>query len=178
VILVAGEFNDFGMHLDVPGDVGFDPLQGSVGVTRVSPITIASFLTAFGDFGLVSQGLFGATPAQSLIWASIGGLVVGVLSHVLFIYAFVKPQGSSDVKLHEIEGLPAEVITPIKQGSVGEVAFVAQGGRMTMTARTRDGSAVPRGTIVTIEEILGSVALVGPLNRSGGALEATDHNTP
>jgi membrane protein implicated in regulation of membrane protease activity len=169
VILVAGEFHDFGMHLDVPGDVGFDPLHGSVGVISLSPITIAGFLTAFGAFGLISLGLFEATSAQSLLWASLGGLLVGVISHVAFIYVFVKPQGSSEVRMHELEGLSASVVTPIPAGSVGEIAFVAQGGRMTMTARAEDGAPIARGTTVTIDHVLGSVAIVRAGAGTGGA---------
>jgi cytochrome c biogenesis protein CcdA len=168
MILVAGEVHDLGMHLDVPGDIGFDPLHGEIGMISLSPITIAGFLTAFGAFGLMALGLFETTPAQSLIWATIGGIAVGFLGHLVFMYVFVKPQGSSEVRIAELAGLAAEVVTPIPAGNVGEIAFVAQGGRMTMTARSGDGSAIARGTTVRIGDVVGAVAIVHAERPEGG----------
>lgn len=168
IILVAGEVHDLGMHLDVPGDIGFDPLHGEIGLVSLSPITIAGFLTAFGAFGLMALGLFETTPAMSLVWASLGGIAVAFVGHLVFIFVFVRPQGSSEVRMHELTGLAAEVVTPIPAGNVGEIAFVAQGGRMTMTARTGDGTPIARGTTVHIEEVVGSVAIVRAGHGSGG----------
>jgi hypothetical protein len=159
VILVAGEVHDFGMHVDVPGG-GFDALHGEVSVISLSPITLAGFVTAFGAFGLIATGLFNASSAMSLVWASLGGLVVGLVSHALFIWIFIKPQGSSEYTRHDVVGSAAEVITPIPAGGVGEIAFVAQGARVTMTARTSDGLALPRGRLVEIDRVVGSVAFV------------------
>ena len=39
--------------------------------------------------------------------------------------------------------------------SVGEVAFVAQGGRMTYPAKSAVGQAIARGTTVVIEKVIG-----------------------
>jgi hypothetical protein len=45
---------------------------------------------------------------------------------------------------------------------VGEVAFVAQGGRMTYTAKSATGTLIARGTTVVIEKVVGGVAVVRP----------------
>jgi hypothetical protein len=66
------------------------------------------------------------------------------------------------VKLKDIVGAVAEVITPIPADSVGEVAFVAQGGRMTYTAKSATGTLIARGTTVVIEKVVGGVAVVRP----------------
>ena len=54
------------------------------------------------------------------------------------------------------------MITPIPASGVGEVALVAQGGRLTYTARSGTGQAIPRGTAVVVEKVVGGVAVVRP----------------
>jgi membrane protein implicated in regulation of membrane protease activity len=163
-ILVGGEIHDLGVHVDLPGhfDLGGDFLHGEVGIMSLSPITIAGFVTAFGAFGLIGPGLFGASGGASLVWATLGGVVVGLAGHLVFIYVFVKPQGSSEVTKIDLVGATAEVITPIPEGRVGEIAVVAQGARFTMTARSADKTALARGTPVVVADVVGSVAMVRP----------------
>jgi hypothetical protein len=64
--------------------------------------------------------------------------------------------------VNNFPGMLAEVITPIPVGSVGEIAFVSQGGRVTYTAQSATGEAIPRGTTVMIEKVIGGVAMVHP----------------
>ncbi len=180
VILVTGGMHDFAADFDVGADFGHDfgfgggdALHGSVDVTNVSPVTLAGFVTAFGAFGLIAQSLFGASGPLSLVWASVGGVLVGLVSHLAFIYFFIKPQGSSEVTRVDIVGATADVITPIPADSVGEIALVAQGARVTMTARSTGGTAIARGALVKVENVVGGVALVGPL-QSEPAVEGTD----
>jgi hypothetical protein len=59
-------------------------------------------------------------------------------------------------------------VTPIPVDSVGEVAFVAQGGRVTYTAKSAGPSPIARGTTVVIEKVVGGVAVVRP---QGGPLK-------
>lgn len=146
------------VHVDVGGDVG----HPEVNVPSLSPVTVASFVTAFGAFGLIALGLFDTSAQWSLAWAAGGGLVVAVIAHFAFGYFLIAPQGSSEVKLRDIVGAVAEVITPIPADSVGEVAFVAQGGRMTYTAKSATGTPIARGTTVVIEKVIGGVAVVRP----------------
>ena len=91
---------------------------------------------------------------------AVGGLAVGVASHLVFYFAFIKPQGSSEVTLRDVLGARAEVITPIPDGGLGEIAFVAQGARVTMTARSVEPGPLPRGATVVIDDRVGSVASV------------------
>jgi hypothetical protein len=162
VILIGGELHALG-DIDVPGvDVGGSVLHGDVSVASLSPVTLSGFVTAFGAFGLIGMGLFDATGPESLVWASVGGVFVGVASHLAFIYVFIKPQGSSEVTNADLIGATGEVITAVPEGRVGEVALVAQGARFTMSARSVDGAPLARGTIVRVEEVLGNVALVKP----------------
>lgn len=173
IILIGGALHDIhipGLDLHVGGheigpvhvDVGGDVSHPEVNVPSLSPVTVASFVTAFGAFGLIALGLFDTSAQWSLAWAAGGGLVVAVIAHFAFGYFLIAPQGSSEVKLRDIVGAVAEVITPIPADSVGEVAFVAQGGRMTYTAKSATGTPIARGITVVIEKVVGGVAVVRP----------------
>ncbi len=147
-------------HIDVAPGASVD--HPSVRIPSLSPITVASFVTAFGAFGLISLGLFTVTQQVSLAWAVIGGLVIAIIAHFAFGYFLIAPQGSSDVKYSDIVGAVGEIITPVPADSVGEVAFVAQGGRITYTAKSATGKPIPRGATVIIENVSGGVVVVRP----------------
>ena len=172
-----GDVDIGGHHLpDVPVHIDFDHApsfdHGDVDVPSLSPITIASFVTAFGSFGLLAVYLFNVSDRFSLLWAGGGGLVVALIAHFAFGYFLIAPQGSSEVTARDILGLTAEIITPIPADGVGEVAFVAQGRRVTFSARSIGGAPVPKGTLVSIESFTGSVAMVRPEQDSGASDEA------
>ena len=173
IILVGGALQDIhlpGIDLNIGGheigpvhvDVGAGVDHPEVSVPSLSPVTIASFVTAFGAFGLIALGLFEVSARWSLAWAAGGGLVVAVIAHFAFGYFLIAPQGSSEVKLQDIVGAVAEVTTLISARGVGAVAFVAQGGRVTYTARSATGEPIPRGTAVVIERVVGGVVVVRP----------------
>jgi membrane protein implicated in regulation of membrane protease activity len=164
-------------HIDFgSGDAGVD-LAGGVdhgigsngdtqhGISPISPLTVSTFVTAFGAVGLISRHLFNASDRISLLWASLGGLFFSILIYVGFTYLFIKPQGSSEVRLAEQIGKVAEVITPIPQDGIGEIAFIAQGGRVTYSARSRDESGIRRGQAVRIVRIIGGVAYVESIDQ-------------
>ena len=57
-------------------------------------------------------------------------------------------------------GAPAEILTPIPAGGVGEAAALVQGQRFTAPARELDGNEVPRGAAVTVVRMTGSTLVV------------------
>jgi len=151
---------DANVHVDV--DSGADVDQGSVGVQRLSGVSIASFITAFGAFGVIALQLLEVDARWSLLVAAGGGLVVAAVMQFAFSYFLLRPQGSSEVRVNDILGAVGEVITPIPAGSVGEIAFIARGARVTWTARSADGSAIARGKLVRVTNLVGSVVIVTP----------------
>lgn len=151
-ILIGGGFAD----MDVP-DVD---LGGGLNIPSLSPVTIASFLAAFGAAGLIALGLFEVSPAWSVAWAVGGGVVVAALAHFALSYFLLSRQGSSEVRAQDIVGASGEVSTAIPGDSVGAVTFVAQGGRVTYPAKSADGQPIARGTTVTIEKMSGGALIV------------------
>ncbi len=60
-------------------------------------------------------------------------------------------------------GVVGEIITPIPEKGVGEIAYVKKGARYSAPAREQTGAPVPNGATVKIVRVAGSqfyVALV------------------
>lgn len=142
-------------HVDIGAAAGHD-----VSLLSLSPISIAAFVTAFGGIGLIATEAFHVDAGGSLIWATVGAFIISLISHFIFFYVFIAPQASTALKASDILGATAEVITPIPAASVGEIAYVALGERHTASARSADGVDIPRGTLVTITKLAGTVMIV------------------
>ena len=121
---------------------------------------MASFATGFGAAGIISTLGFGATLFVSLIWATLGGLLLGGAMQFFFGAILLRSQGSSEVQISKLEGTMAEVTVPIPEGSNGQIAFVAQGRRVTFVARDVGNGAIPRGRQVEIVRVVGGTAVV------------------
>lgn len=145
-------------HID--HDVSFD--HGSVGVSPLSPITIASFVTSFGGLGLIGTQLISLPDEISLFFAAAGAALIAGGMFFFYSRVLVAGQGSSEVRVSEFSGKQAEVIIPIPRDGLGQVAFVARGTRTTWSARSSDGSPVPRGKIVTVQAVTGNTVIVNP----------------
>jgi membrane-bound ClpP family serine protease len=142
------------------GDVpSFD--HGEVGLPSISPMSIASFVTAFGAFGLISTQLFEVSTGTSLLYAVGGGFLVGVIMQLLFIFVFSQQTSSLRTQQEMLRSI-AEVITPIPDGGVGQIALISRGARVTYSARAKAGQTFKQGEIVRVVELVGSMAFVEP----------------
>ena len=157
--------------VDLPGGVDIPNIDfhvdhapsfdhGSVGVSPLSPITIASFVTSFGGLGLIGTQLLLLPDTVSLFFAAVGAAAIAGGMFFFYSKVLVAGQGSSEVRLAEISGKKAEVVIPIPKNGLGQVAFVARSARTTWGARSVDGKPIPRGTVVTIESVTGNTVIV------------------
>src|SRR5262245_4608734 len=104
-------------HVDVGSgghaEAGVDG-HGAPGISFFSPTVMASFVTAFGAFGLV----FSHIDITSSVWASAplaaisGGIVAGLVFW-LFNTMFQKTQSSSEGRVAHLLGQTASIVTPI-----------------------------------------------------------------
>lgn len=145
-------------------EAGLDT-HGMPGISFFSPTVMASFLTAFGAFGMV----FSHIEYTKSVWASaplagVSGGVVAWLVFLFFNWMFGKTQSSSESRVASLEGQIASVITPIPQNAVGEIAYVQGGTRYTAPARTENGVAVGAGKTVRISRVVGTQYYVQQLN--------------
>ena len=159
------------LDLDLPGGVDVPHIDfhldhapsfdhGSVGVSPLSPIVVANFVTSFGGFGLIGTQLFRLPDVISLIPSAIGSSCIAVVMFLFYSRVLIAGQGSSEVRMTDISGATAEIIVPIPRNGLGQVAFVVRSSRMTRSARSADGKSIPRGAIVTIQSVAGNTVTV------------------
>ena len=147
---------DAGSGADGHAEAGFGT-HDMPGFSALSPTTIASFITAFGGFGMIFARV-GATssPFISLPLAALGGLGIAAAVLWLFRMIFSKTQGSSESRVATLVGTTATVITPISADGVGEIAYVQVGSRYTAPARSEGNAAFANGATVKITRIVGT----------------------
>lgn len=146
------------------GDVEIGDLHGDAdhlgSPSPFSPVVIASAIATFGAIGIIGKlgfkmdDLLSAVIALSFAGAIGAGIFFGI---VKFMYG---SQSNSTFSINDIEGMEAEVITPIPEKGMGEIAYVISGVRHSMPARSAHSKKIERGDIVRIKEIHGNVALV------------------
>ena len=147
---------------DLGGDLNAGDFSGSVHFSPLSPVVISAFLVVFGGSGMFFLRATPMAPLISILPSLVAAIVVGVAVYLLFDYIFAHTQGGVEINLASLIGREAEVVTPIPADGMGEIAYVASGGRMNAPARSSTGQAIPKNSIVTIQKIVGSVYLVGP----------------
>jgi membrane protein implicated in regulation of membrane protease activity len=152
------------LHLDVgiAHDISHDVDHPQVGLSPLSPITIATFITTFGGVGFLLNNFTTLSPLLGGVIAAASGLLLSGTMFLLYTRVLMAAQGSSEVQTGDYISKTGEVTAPIPQGRVGEVALVVRGSRVTMTARSSDGSAIPRGALVTVTDVVGGVLVVRP----------------
>lgn len=139
-------------HAEAGADASDEP-----GFSIFSPTIIASFITAFGGFGLIFMQ-FPATSAAivSAPLAIAGGCVVAGVMYVFFSFVFRHTQSSSESHVRALVDTEATVITPIAADGVGEIAYVVGGTRYTAPARVDNAVAVANGQTVKIVRVVGT----------------------
>jgi membrane protein implicated in regulation of membrane protease activity len=133
-----------------------------------SPLALATLLAAVGAWGLIAQFGFGLQGERSLLVAIAAAVVTAYVVTWASWRVVSGSVGSSAIRLSALPGAPAEVITPIPAGGVGEVAALVEGQRFTAPARDADGGALARGAIVTVVRMVGHTLLVRPQRGAGG----------
>ena len=131
--------------------------NGMPGMSPFSPMVIASFVASFGGLGII----FHSIPTTSSPWVSAPLAIVGafgIATALFFVLRslFNATQGSSESSLANVIGLVGEVITPIPEQGVGEIAYVQKGARYSAPAREQTGAPVAGGKAVKIVRVAGS----------------------
>lgn len=148
----SGHVIGSGGHVEAGGDSTDAP-----GMSIFSPTVIASFITAFGGFGLIFSQF--ATTRPGIISAPLsllGGVVVAGAMYFFFGAVFRHTQSSSESRVAALVNTEATVITPISPNGVGEIAYVVGGTRYTAPARAEDGFFIGNGQTVKIARVVGT----------------------
>jgi hypothetical protein len=159
VTVMVGHFFGGGGHVIGSGGHGEAGADGSdePGMSIFSPTVIASFITAFGGFGLIFSQCPATRPAILSAPLSIGGgVVVAGVMYYFFGTVFRHTQSSSESRVGALLNTEATIITPISENGVGEIAYVVGGSRYTAPARSEHGVAIANGQTVIISRIVGT----------------------
>jgi membrane protein implicated in regulation of membrane protease activity len=121
-----------------------------------SPLVIAFFLTTLGGMGII---LIKLTPVGiwSLPIAMGAGLFLAWLLLLFLNNVVANVQGSTDINLHTLVGIEAEVTVAIPALGTGEIAYIAAGQRNLTPARSEDHTDIPRYATVRIVRIVGNI---------------------
>ncbi len=148
----GGHVAGSGGHVEAGGDSSDAP-----GFSIFSPTVIASFVTAFGCFGMILSQFPATRPGIiSAPLSILGGVIVAGAMYTFFGALFRHTQSSSESQIAALVNTEATVITPISQNGVGEIAYVVGGTRYTAPARAEDGFLIANGQTVKIVRIVGT----------------------
>ena len=125
-----------------------------------SPLALATLFACIGGYGLIALYGFRLTDTVSILVAIPAAVVTAYLITYAGWRIVGSSRGSSQIRLQDLAGAHAEVITPIPKDGLGEVAALVDGQRYTAPAREAQGREVPRGAQVKVLKMVGSTLLV------------------
>lgn len=142
------------------GADGHGGADGVDGPSPLNPLVISSAITAFGAVGLVAKTGFAMGDILSTVIALAFAGVIGVVIFYGIVKFMYGSQSNSVFSLGDLADTEAEVIIPIPVGGMGEIAYVINGVRYNLSARSLDGGEIERGAAVIIRSISGNAASV------------------
>lgn len=125
-----------------------------------SPLALATLFAAVGAYGLIALHGFGAGEGTSLGVAVPAAFATAYAVTYVGWRVILGARSTSTIRLEQLVGARAEVITPIPAGGVGEVAAIVAGERYSGPAREAAGGEVPRGALVKVQAMAGSTLIV------------------
>lgn len=137
----------------------FDAVDVDAGSGLFSAPVIGSALAAFG-FGAAVATSAGAVTGVAALLGVVGGAAFGGVALVITRALMHMPTDES-VRLGDIVGKTATVVTRIPEGGFGEVTLIHLGQRLKLSARAEDAVAAGTSVVVTAVTSASSV-LVEP----------------
>lgn len=158
--------HDFGAGQDMDaghGGADFGAAPDAPAISPLSPAVLATFVTTFGGVGVITTSMFKFPLLFSLPVSFVAGMGIAAVVFVVFYRVFQAVQASSEMKVADSVGLEAEVTVAIPKEGVGQIAYVARGGRFTVPARSEEGVEIARYAAVRISKVVGNTYHVRPL---------------
>ncbi|HEY1012691.1 MAG TPA: hypothetical protein VGE07_08315 [Herpetosiphonaceae bacterium] len=156
--------SDFDLDSEIGTDHGLS--TGGAGLPAYSllnPVALLSFLGGFGACGFIARGA-GLGALTGLGLAALGGLLLSLLLHRLFVKLVLGAQGGAAHETEEAVGKLATVTVAIPSSAgLGAVAYEADGRRQTISARPLHEQPLARGSEVVIVALERHIAVVQPL---------------
>ncbi len=146
--------------LSAPGRFGRKKVLGGKDFAPpwLMPILTGAFLIGFGLTGLILRVLVQLPQKESFIAALISSITISAV--MLVISKKFLSDSAAELKGSVLYGTVAHVSLTIPESGIGTVAYVLDGKRVTMPARSRTGTSITKGSQVVILDLQMKVALV------------------
>lgn len=161
-LVVAGAFlfghdNDLGHDFD--HDISHEGGPDTGGVIGIfSTRVIFTFIMGFGAAGAIARH-YGADNLIASVIGVASGMVLGALMYGVMLL-FMEQQASSVISTDALLGCTGTVTVAIDREAVGEIGVSVGGEYRTYSARMKGADAVPKGHLVRIVGMTGSVVTV------------------
>jgi membrane protein implicated in regulation of membrane protease activity len=159
-VIIAGSFL-FGHDIDhdVDHDVGHDHDMGGDGTISIfSTKVLGTMCMGFGAAGAIARYYDASYPTASVSGVVFGGLL-GAAMYV-FLRAITAQQASSLISTETLVGKTGTVTVPIDADGVGEVGISTGSQYVNYPARSRSGSAIPKGRTIRVVQSAGAQLIV------------------
>ncbi len=145
-----------------PGAAPVPPsLQGPVLIPPGTvPVLFGLLTTFFGAAGLVCRNSLHLSPGRSVLLALFAAAAAAAAVALALWRYFLEGAGASEVRGRLLLGTTAHVTLAIPRDGVGAIAYVADGKRVTMPARSNNGGELAQKTAVMVVEVDGHAAVV------------------
>jgi len=159
-VIVAGSFlfgHDVDHDVDHDTDHGHDMGEGDT-ISIFSTKVMGTMCMGFGAAGAIARYYDASYPV-----ASVAGVVFGLVlaaAMYAFLGAITAQQASSLISTETLVGKTGTVTVPIDADGVGEVGISTGGQYVNHPARSRLGSAIPKGRTIRVVEVAGSHLIV------------------
>jgi membrane protein implicated in regulation of membrane protease activity len=130
---------------------------------RLSPPLLVAFMVVFGISGYLLVHRTSIGPLKSSLAAIVLGSAAAIAAaRLVRRWWVITPEHDVDDERYILQGQVARVVTPIADGSDGEVAFDFGSEHRVVRARGVSDVTMAAGTEVVIERIEDEVAFVEP----------------
>jgi len=135
-------------------------LKSGVHLSWFNVSSILAFLAWFGGVGYILTKHSHLVALACLAFATLAGLFAGSVVFK-FMARIVK---ATEAQLldwdYRMEGLVGTISMPIRESGTGEFLFEQNGARKSLSARTEDGSPLPKGAEVVVTRYEDGIAYV------------------
>lgn len=160
--LVFGDHGDLSAEHEFGFEHGYEGGDGdhenSGGPSPFSMRVIAIVLVFFSVGGSLARYYDVSYMTSSLIGVA-AGLIAGFLAFQ-FVRILWKQQASSTASYEDMIGITGEVKTAIPSSGLGEISIVVKQRPYYLSARSKNGQAIPQGATVKIMSYPGDSAVV------------------
>lgn len=149
---LGGELDSGSIDLDGDGEIDLGSGSSAGGWTYLlplQPLTLVSFITVFGGFGIIGNLLrwhhlviFGVALVTAWFTAQ--------LLYRLIIVPLRKVQVKNELLENSAVGARAQVISPIYENGFGTISYVVEGSRFTSPAKHMFNRQVAQGREVVV----------------------------